>query len=169
MAVLTNDDDVGPLFMEIIKFRLIDVALGLEKIDWSARFGIHVFAFCLYFLKNHTHRLKALISSSSSPPPPPEHPANASLPQVKYESLVGKYNNAGYGSFELCLVFPPNPNASKACKDLAACAPTILPGILDPNIPTFLSEWNATAISHASLTHLNGNIFNVRGLNSYVS
>lgn len=118
--------------------------------------------------ENHTHRLKALVSSSS-PPPPPERPANASLPQVKYESLVGKYNNAGYGGFELCLVFPPNPKASKTCKDLAARAPTIFPGILDPNVPTFLSEWNATAVSHASLTHLNGNVFNVRGLNSYVS
>jgi hypothetical protein len=37
IAVLTNDDDYGPLFREAIKFRIIDAAMGLDVIDWSAR------------------------------------------------------------------------------------------------------------------------------------
>jgi hypothetical protein len=37
IAVLTNDDNYGPLFREAIKYRIIDAALGLEPVDWSAR------------------------------------------------------------------------------------------------------------------------------------
>ncbi|EEB94629.1 hypothetical protein MPER_06525 [Moniliophthora perniciosa FA553] len=35
VAVLTNDDDIGPIIREIIKYRLIDEALGLEPYDWD--------------------------------------------------------------------------------------------------------------------------------------
>ncbi|KAK7054310.1 hypothetical protein VNI00_003503 [Paramarasmius palmivorus] len=35
VAVLTNDDDLGPIFNDIIKYRLIDEALGLEPFDWD--------------------------------------------------------------------------------------------------------------------------------------
>ncbi|KAF9461080.1 beta-lactamase/transpeptidase-like protein [Collybia nuda] len=147
LAVLTNDDDAGFIFSDIIKYRLIEVALGLKQVDWSSRF-------------------KASLLQQI---PLPERPANASLPNVKLESLVGKYDNAGYGGFELCQVVPPNPTSSKACKVLAADALTILPGVVDPNVPTFLSVWNSTAVLYVSFAHFDGNIFSVRGLNSFTT
>lgn len=39
VAVLTNDGDNGYFYKDIIKYRLIEEALGLESIDWNARFG----------------------------------------------------------------------------------------------------------------------------------
>lgn len=44
MAVLTNDNDAGIFYKEVIKYRLIEEALGLEKVDWNGRFEtIHLF------------------------------------------------------------------------------------------------------------------------------
>lgn len=37
VAVLTNDDKYGMIIMEIIKFHLLDKALGLDTIDWNGR------------------------------------------------------------------------------------------------------------------------------------
>lgn len=166
VAVLTNDNDAGFIFMEEIKYRLIDEALGLEKLDLSSRYETPILHTVLSS-DNDVFRLKAL--TSSSPPPPTQRPVNPLPPQVKFESLAGKYNDAGYGGFELCLVSPKSTTASKACKALAAQASVIFPGAVDPTIPTFLSEWNTTAVSHVMFTHFSGNLFNVSGLNSYVS
>lgn len=38
VAVLTNDHTYGGSIMEIIKYRLLDEALGLKKIDWNNRY-----------------------------------------------------------------------------------------------------------------------------------
>ncbi|KAF9463772.1 beta-lactamase/transpeptidase-like protein [Collybia nuda] len=146
VAVLTNDNDSGFLFMEIIKYYLIEVALGLEHVDWNSRY-------------------KTLISAPA--PPPPQLPANASLPQVKLETLTGKYNNDGYGSFELCMMFPSNPNASKACKDLTTRAPTIFPGLFNSNVPTFISDWSTASVRYVSFTHVDENVFELHGVSSY--
>lgn len=37
IAVFTNDDLFGPYIHDIIKFYLIDRALGLETIDWNSQ------------------------------------------------------------------------------------------------------------------------------------
>jgi hypothetical protein len=37
IAVLTNDGNYGSYFGEAIKYRIIDAALGLDAVDWSAR------------------------------------------------------------------------------------------------------------------------------------
>ncbi|KAF9463773.1 beta-lactamase/transpeptidase-like protein [Collybia nuda] len=146
VAVLTNDDDTGSIFREIIKYYVIEVALGLKHVDWNSRY-------------------KTLISTPGPPPTP--RPTNATLPRVKFESLAGKYNNAGYGPIELCLMFPSDPKASKTCKDLTTRAPTIFPGLLDPKVPTFLSEWNTTSVPYIGFTHFDGNIFDIRSLDSF--
>lgn len=128
--------------------------------------GSKLFICLMLIIDILTHRFKEL--ASSPPPHLPERPENASLPQVTFESLVGKYNNPGYGSFELCLVSPNHTMASRACKYLAARAPIILPGVIDPNIPTFLIEWDSAAAPYVIFTHFNGNIFHVTVLASYV-
>lgn len=150
IAVLTNDDLFGSVIHEVIKFRLMDDALGLERVDWSARYKGEV---------------------SIPLPPASPRPANASMPSVNFTSVAGTYNNLGYGSFELCLVSPNNAAASGSCKALASNVSTILPGAVDPSgkIPTFLAGWNSPAASHLRLTHWNGNTFNVSGLTSYAT
>lgn len=40
VAVLSNDNDYGDPITNIIRWRLLDQALGLEKVDWNARFPI---------------------------------------------------------------------------------------------------------------------------------
>jgi hypothetical protein len=40
IAVLTNDMDNGGNIMEVIKFRLLDEALGMTPIDWNSRFAL---------------------------------------------------------------------------------------------------------------------------------
>ncbi|KAJ6620374.1 hypothetical protein B0H10DRAFT_1791968 [Mycena sp. CBHHK59/15] len=37
VAVLTNDDPLGMLLMEAIKYRIVDEILGLDVIDWNSR------------------------------------------------------------------------------------------------------------------------------------
>ncbi|KAF8067004.1 beta-lactamase/transpeptidase-like protein [Lyophyllum atratum] len=146
VMVYSNDNTFGGLTMEVIKYRLIDEALGLEPIDWSTRY-------------------KTLVTQSlgSSPAPTPR-PANATLPS----GIAGTYNNGGYGSFELCPVSPPLPaSASQKCKTLAAIAPRILPGAVTPGVPTFLAEWNSPWGSHVRFSHFTGNTFNLSMLSSF--
>ncbi|KAF9461071.1 hypothetical protein BDZ94DRAFT_1168367, partial [Collybia nuda] len=40
LAVLKNDDDAGFTSSDRIKYRLIEVALGFNQVDWSSRFAI---------------------------------------------------------------------------------------------------------------------------------
>jgi hypothetical protein len=101
--------------------------------------------------------------------PATRRPAKASLPSVNFTALAGNYNNNGYGGFELCLISPQNPTASRSCQALSSNISTILPGIVDPKIPTFVAEWNNPWASHLRFTHFNENSFNVTAFTSYVS
>jgi hypothetical protein len=38
IAILTNDDLFGIAACEVIKWRLFDDALGLERVDWNSRY-----------------------------------------------------------------------------------------------------------------------------------
>lgn len=38
VAILTNDYELGSVISEVLKFRLIDEALGLDPIAWDVRF-----------------------------------------------------------------------------------------------------------------------------------
>lgn len=35
--MLSNDEFLGTVIVEVVKFRILDVALKLEAIDWSGR------------------------------------------------------------------------------------------------------------------------------------
>ncbi|RDB30019.1 hypothetical protein Hypma_013824 [Hypsizygus marmoreus] len=146
VAVLTNDNDYGSFIIQVIKGRLLDEALGLDKIDWHSRF-------------------KAL--ALTTPPRATPRPTNASLPWTDFITLTGTYDNPGYGKFELCLIAPKHPGASRSCAALASNAPTILPGAVEADIPTFLAEWDNPGFSHIRLTHFNGNVFNLSTLSSF--
>jgi hypothetical protein len=41
IAVLTNDGMFGGVICEVVKWRLFDDALGLERVDWDARYKWH--------------------------------------------------------------------------------------------------------------------------------
>ncbi|RDB26831.1 Gigasin-6 [Hypsizygus marmoreus] len=146
VAVLTNDNEYGGVISEIIRYRLLDVSLGLEPVDWNSRY-------------------RAIVSSPR--PPAAQRPQNASLPIVNFTMLAGTYDNAGYGGFELCLIYPKNPVASTTCKSLASNVSAILPGAVKPNLPTLLGKYDSPDLGYIRLTHYNGNIFNVSGLSSY--
>ncbi|KAF8884172.1 beta-lactamase/transpeptidase-like protein [Infundibulicybe gibba] len=151
VAVLTNDDDYGSLFMQVIKARIFDRALGLTKIDWDAR-------------------VKALLLGPG--PPRPLRSTNATLPSVgSLASLAGNYTNPGYQTIELCIVANPgsngtSSNSSQSCKNLAAETPRTLPGAVNPSIPTLLARVDSDSASHFMLTHWSGNVFNISALQS---
>jgi hypothetical protein len=128
----------------------------------------------MFFLFSHNWylcikicRIKALVSFPPTPATP--RPVKVTLPPVNFTAIAGKYNNNGYGSVELCLVSPKNPTASRSCQDLASNISTILPGVVNPKIPTFVAEWHSPWASHLSFMHFNGNTFNVSAFTSYVS
>lgn len=42
IAVFVNEEVYGVQVKEIIKWSIADAALGLEKIDWNARYALHL-------------------------------------------------------------------------------------------------------------------------------
>ncbi|KAF8884175.1 beta-lactamase/transpeptidase-like protein [Infundibulicybe gibba] len=152
-VVLTNDDVYGTLITEIIKARIIDQAFGLSPIDWNTR-------------------LKAL-APTFLPPPPVSAPVNATPPSIgSLASLAGKYTNLGYQTIELCVAADPSSNvtanATQSCRDLVAQAPRILPGAVDPSVPTLLASFDTVWASHITVTHWSGDTFNLTGLQTVV-
>ncbi|KAG6819427.1 hypothetical protein H0H93_011954, partial [Arthromyces matolae] len=144
VAVLTNDNDYGSFISIVVKYYLLDIALGLEPVDWNSR-------------------VKQLIPSAI-PLPPPKRPSNATLPSVPLPTLAGLYNNDGYGVNEICYVSAPYPAQSKNCEALNANLSTILPGAVDPGVPTLIASWDSPWASHVRLSHFDGNSFNVSAL-----
>ncbi|KAG5650787.1 hypothetical protein H0H81_011070 [Sphagnurus paluster] len=147
IAIISNDYDLGSLLGPIINYRLMDQALGLEKINWDARYQA---------------TLPLLI-----PSPATSRPLNAPPPSVNFTALAGVYDNPGYGNFELCYVSANYTAASSSCKGLAANISTILPGAVDATIPTFIGAWDSPWQSHIRLTHFSGDQFNISSLSSY--
>lgn len=41
IAILTNDNEYDTFIGQVIKYRLMNEALGLEKVDWNSRFVIY--------------------------------------------------------------------------------------------------------------------------------
>ena len=81
-----NDDDVGAMLKATIVYRLLDDVLGLGAIDWEER-----------LVTSHLRK-----AASYTPIPDKPRPA----PPTK--SLVGKYYDKGYGSFELMTFEEPS-------------------------------------------------------------
>ncbi|KAG5643819.1 hypothetical protein DXG03_009596 [Asterophora parasitica] len=146
IAVISNDFDYGGIIAQIVNYRLMDEGLGLEKIDWNGRFKPFV---------------------TAPPPPTTPRPANATLPSASFQTLAGIYENPGYGKAEFCFVSSNHSSASQSCKALIANVSTILPGAVDPKIPTFIAQWDSPWASHIRLRHFSGNLFNTSGLTSY--
>ncbi|KAF9463774.1 beta-lactamase/transpeptidase-like protein [Collybia nuda] len=142
VAVLSNDHTYGGFITEIIKYRLLDEALGLKRVDWNGRY-------------------KAGIKA----PNEVKRPIDPSPPPVDFSALAGTYNNHSYGKIELCLV-SNNTSLSGACQALLSKAPRVLPGGVELEIPTFLGEFNGMGMMYISISHFDGSLFNVTGLNS---
>ncbi|KAL0567550.1 hypothetical protein V5O48_014446 [Marasmius crinis-equi] len=141
VVVLTNDHEFGIQVREIIKFRILDTLLGLQPVDIN------------------TAVRKTVAASLSQVKAP--RPANASEPSVgSISSLAGEYTAPGYGStLEFC-AFIPDQQPSESCQKMIAGK-----AIVDPKIPTLLAEINTVLATHISLSHFNGNIFNITMMN----
>ncbi|KAJ8081130.1 hypothetical protein PM082_017972 [Marasmius tenuissimus] len=148
VAVLTNDDDTGVVFDRVIQYRLMDEALGLEPFDWE------------------TPASEILAQVSGSTPTP--RPGNSSSPSIPggFASIEGTYNNPGYGNWSFCL-FEPGNQPSEACKSFATNLSAILPGGIDPEVPTLVAPVNSIWFDYVQLQHFDGNVFNVTFLSSY--
>ncbi|KAJ7249450.1 beta-lactamase/transpeptidase-like protein [Mycena rebaudengoi] len=145
IAVLTNDDNYGSLFCESIRYRIIDAALGLDPVDWSARFQASVSADVL-----------ASLNATSTPP-------GAPLPPPTIASLARKYRNPGYGpDIELCAIGGGDPKSESAhCSALVSHVNTTFPASLSG--ATLVWEWDRAVATYALLTHFKGAVFNVTG------
>ncbi|KAJ7639711.1 beta-lactamase/transpeptidase-like protein [Mycena polygramma] len=145
VAVLSNDEAFGTQIVEAIKFRIMDEVLNLEPIDWSAR-------------------MKALtIAGFKSRPTPTARPKHPRVPP--FSAIAGNYRDPGYGTLELCLVYPESHrSSSEPCLQLVEETPTRLPDTLDHHIPTFLAKWKGFGVTHVAFTHFDRNLFNVTGL-----
>ncbi|KAJ7281516.1 beta-lactamase/transpeptidase-like protein [Mycena rebaudengoi] len=145
VAVLSNDDSLGSQIMTSVKYRILDSLLRLEPIDWTARF-------------------RAAGEARARMPPPNPRPKDAEPPSVPFTTIAGTYKNLGYGTMEFCLFTLNTTTNSESCDRIAAEAPTILPGVIDPDVPTFIAKWETIVTNYARLTHYSGNVFNVTAL-----
>ncbi|KAF8191527.1 beta-lactamase/transpeptidase-like protein [Mycena galopus ATCC 62051] len=149
VAVLSNDHSFGRQIMEAVKYRIIDEALKLKPIDWTARYK------------------SAISETFNGRTIPTSRPANATLPSPSLQSLTGKYQDQAYGPIELCLVSQEmDSRASDVCLRLQAEIPTTLPGALDLSIPTLLTSWDGGGVTHLAFSHFEHNVFNISVLSS---
>ncbi|KAJ3866380.1 beta-lactamase/transpeptidase-like protein [Lentinula novae-zelandiae] len=157
VAVLTNDDAYGAVFMEIIKWRIVDEAFCLEPVDWNSR-AKQVVA------DAYAERIQKLRP----------RPRNPTMPSVPFASLAGTYVHPAYGTLELCAVPSLNLPISQStpnCKTLINELSFKLPGTLNTSesVPTFFASMDSAWLSHVRLQHFDGNLFNVSGFQSLVS
>ncbi|KAF7327035.1 Beta-lactamase/transpeptidase-like protein [Mycena kentingensis (nom. inval.)] len=144
VAVLSNDEAFGGAIMEAIKFRLVDEYLGLEPIDWTARY-----------------RAQAEDAFKHRPQPTPR-PSDPDPPFMSFSQLAGRYTNGGYGMPNLSLVSPAelSGDIDPDCTEVIEEIPTALPGIIDAAIPIFLVRWRVFGgLTHVALTHFNGDVY----------
>ncbi|KAK7054311.1 hypothetical protein VNI00_003504 [Paramarasmius palmivorus] len=145
VAVLTNDDDFGLVFNDIIKYRLIDEALGLEPYDWNA---------------------VTFLGLGSAPHTNSPQLSNVSAPTFEFAELAGTYNNPGYGNWTFCII-APNEEPPASCRELVTNATILLPGAINSSVPTLLARPNAVSFEYLRLTHHDGNKFDIAGIFSY--
>ncbi|KAJ6536834.1 beta-lactamase/transpeptidase-like protein [Mycena capillaripes] len=148
IAVMTNDEGLGHLIMESVKYRIVDEVLQLDAIDWTARYRQQV--------------------AAEIPPPVLSRPKNADPPSVSYAALAGTYTNPAYGSLDLCL-FAENTSPNTTCSSLSEEVAKHLSSVIEPGVPTFISPWTNIVTTHMQLSHFSGNVFNLTGLVNYPS
>ncbi|CAK5274082.1 unnamed protein product [Mycena citricolor] len=139
VAVMTNDDSLGSLIAEAIKFRLIDEFLQLKPVDWTSRYRNAI--------------------ASSLPPPATPRSKHPKLPSVPFTSLAGKYSNPGYYEVDFCL-FLDSAQTGQSCKDLDARYPEEI----DPAIPTLVADFKVVADTFIRFQHFSGEVWNVSAL-----
>ncbi|KAF5391208.1 hypothetical protein D9757_003079 [Collybiopsis confluens] len=153
IAVLTNDDSFGGLFMEVIKGRIIDEIFGLEPLDWNSR--VKQLATAAY-----NQALNSLVL----------RPADASPPSVPFASLAGEYRNPAYGSLYFCSILVASgsivENSDPSCKEFIHELPVRLPESFNTSVPTLFAQMKSTWLSHIRLEHFDNNLFNVTGFAS---
>ncbi|KAH8795142.1 hypothetical protein DL96DRAFT_1649621, partial [Flagelloscypha sp. PMI_526] len=143
VTVMSNAQNNGGALAQIIKFRLMDAAMGLDPIDWTS---IYV------------QLMQAAAAASAQAPTPP---SNITLPSASFEQLQGKYADPAYGVIELCYV-PPNSSASstseKCNETLAKTNPAI---IFTPTHKYVVARDDAPFDTHWILSHWNRDLFNL--------
>ncbi|KAJ3851196.1 beta-lactamase/transpeptidase-like protein [Lentinula lateritia] len=154
VAVLTNDDAYGAVFMEIIKWRIVDEAFGLEPVDWNSRAKQLV-------ADAYLQRIQKLRP----------RPHNPTMPSVPLASLAGTYVHPAYGTLELCALPSLNLPISQStpnCETLINELSFKLPGTFNTSksVPTFFAYMDTSWLSHVRLQHFDGNLFNVSGFQS---
>ncbi|KAJ7624764.1 beta-lactamase/transpeptidase-like protein [Roridomyces roridus] len=125
VIVLSNDDAY---------FAIIDKMLGLEPIDWRARYI--------------EADVKARREAVKPPRPRPVAP-------TQFEAMEGVFENGAYGILAPCFV---STSSSRRC--ISVLADPAVRRIVDPNIPTFIAPFKRTFAMHVRLEHWQGNVFN---------
>ncbi len=152
---------------EIIKWYLVDTALGLPPIDWNTRSvpsSSYHHSQCsgtIDRMKSEVTRQYWALARDSHP-----RPSNPRPPSVSFEALSGPYENPGYGTVDFCFIFK-----NKSTSDIPSPCDdswTTLPGAIDPSVPTLLAKWDKAWSTHIMLTHFDENLFNVSTLESRV-
>ncbi len=112
-----------------------------------------------------------LLATFGASPSPIQRPENAILPPKGVEGLVGLYEDPAYGRMELCLasVNTSTVYTSDNCQELTSKVEVILPGVVDPTVPTLLAKWDRPFGAYLCLSHLNESSFSLSVFNSYVS
>lgn len=158
-----NDDLYGDLLKDVIRYRIIDQALGLDPLDWNTRRGIPVNTKTHFGPDNLSRYKNEVFESAAAPAITVPRPANATPPTHGFSALARKYSNPGYAEIELCLIVPQDAYPSEACKTLATELNLKLPETITTSTPTLVFKWDKVFATHIKLAHFDGNVFNLTG------
>ncbi|KAL0577108.1 hypothetical protein V5O48_004861 [Marasmius crinis-equi] len=152
VAVLTNDDNTGSIFSQVIQNRLFDEALGLEVYPWDEIMREQLLAGAA---SGSAQGAASANATSAS--------ANGTIPGG-FPALEGMYTNPAYGNWTFCLA--GNGQSSDPCQNLLTNLSTILPGAVNPEVPTLLAKVESVWVQYVKL-EWNGSQFDVTALSSF--
>ncbi|CAK5267136.1 unnamed protein product [Mycena citricolor] len=146
-VISLSNDELGNGLMETVKWRLIDSVLGMEPIDWTARYR-----------ESHNKRYKE--SQDVTP-----RPSSPKPPSSSFAAMHGTFSHGAYGSFSPCYVASGPTGFTPEC--IAVIASPVVQRILDASpgavtgdIPTFIVPFKRTFSTYLRLMHFDGNVFN---------
>ncbi|KAH8826433.1 beta-lactamase/transpeptidase-like protein [Flagelloscypha sp. PMI_526] len=149
VAVLSNSHEYGAFLVQIIKWRLIDAALGMDPIDWESRF-------------------KTFIAQQFTSMPTPTIPRPVYPPTASMSSIQGTYHNPAYGAVEFCYL-PPGYSVSvtntSSCQNVMQDVP--LDGINRQGINLVVKREDSPVSTHWIVSLWTGNVWNVTSANFF--
>jgi hypothetical protein len=155
VAIMVNDEQLGGLYHEVAKWRIIDHLLGLTPVDFKTRFVAE--AGSLFIHQNSQSptppdRKLGKMLEASFPKPRVARPDHPRPPSDGFDSIPGIYTHPAYGSIDIRPA--RHYERLEAQHEPLSCH-------RDPPAPCFIADINKVWALQLLFTHFDGDAFNV--------